>query len=431
MSVERASWQRISILKAATRCITDAEKDPTNALKSIRLALMNWGTAADCPLVASTMPASITAMPLREPGTEPRPKIIDLFAGPGGLDVGATWLGVPTTGIELDANACATRAKAGLTTVHADVRDYDPDDFPDATVLTGGPPCQTFTVAGKGSGRKALDEVIRRVTEMANHPHAHTHRDGFADDRTGLVLEPLRWALLAQNNERPFEAIVLEQVPAVLPVWRAFQDVLRDRGYGVAVDVLRSEEFGVPQTRRRAILIARLGDPDVKLPAATHRSFRKGESNQTAIGLRPWVSMGQALARGKAFTVVSNYGSGGDPKNRGERHSNEPSATVTGKIMRNRLRLSDGGWSRLTHQEAGKLQTFPPDFPWAGSDIGQQIGNAIPPRLAVHVLAEALKMRLDEDELDETVRASWFGGRPVPLGTQFESLDDRMATAAD
>jgi DNA (cytosine-5)-methyltransferase 1 len=276
-----------------------------------------------------------------------------------------------------------------------------------------------------------LDEVIRRVNQMAENPDICTHRGVFADDRTGLVLEPMRWALLALRADTPFEAIVLEQVPAVLPVWEAFRDVLVERGYGVDVDVLRTEEFGVPQTRRRAILVARLGDPDVELPAATHQSFRKGESNQSALGLRPWVSMEQALARGTSFTVVSNYGSGGDPRNRGERHSDEPSATVTGKVMRNRLRLSGGGWDRFTHHEAGRLQTFPYDFPWAGSDIGQQIGNAIPPRLAVHVLAKALKIELDLDELDETVDASWTEGRPIPLGTPLEYLEDRMAAAAD
>lgn len=387
--------------------------------------------SAVCSLVTTLTPASISAMPLLEPWTDPESRIIDLFAGPGGLDVGATWLGIPTKGIELDRNACATRAKAGLETVPGDVRDFNPANFSDATVLAGGPPCQTFTVAGKGSGRKSLEEVILGVEEIAKRPDACTHRGKFADDRTELVLEPLRWALLALKDERPFEAIVLEQVPAVLPVWKAFQEVLRDCGYGVDVDVLRSEEFGVPQTRRRAILIARLGDHDVKLPSPTHRSFRKGGTNQTAIGLRPWVSMGQALDRGTAFTVVSNYGSGGDPKNRGERHSDEPSATVTGKIMRNRLRLSNGSWSRLTHQEAAKLQTFPYDFPWSGGDIGQQIGNAIPPRLAVHVLARALKLEVDEDELDETVNSSWMEGRPVPLASPADRFGADMVGAAE
>lgn len=348
--------------------------------------------------------------------------IIDLFAGPGGLDVGATWLDLPAKGIEWDSSACATRRMAGLDTVEGDVRNYGPEHFPEATVLTGGPPCQTFTVAGTGSGREALDDVKRQAEDMSVRLGGSILRKCFADERTGLVLEPLRWALSALKSGTPFEAIVLEQVPAVLPIWETYGQILKRNGYGVATGILRTEEFGVPQTRRRAVLIARLGDEDVSLPAPTHQSFRRGALSQTALGLRPWVSMGEALERSTSFTVVSNYGSGGDPRNRGERRSDEPSATVTGKVTRNRVRFANGKEGRFTHQEAGRLQTFPRDYPWSGRDIGQQIGNAIPPRLAVHVLARALKIQIDEDELDRTVNSSWMAGRPVPLGVKSENL---------
>lgn len=347
-------------------------------------------------------------------------QIIDLFAGPGGLDVGATWLEVPVTGIEWDPNACATRRKAGLDTIEDDVRNYGPADFPDANVLTGGPPCQTFTVAGSGSGRQALDHVIEQAKDMAQHLGDGIPRGGFDDDRTGLVLEPLRWALLALESGRPFRAIVLEQVPAVVPIWEAYAEILERNGYGVAVDVLRTEEFGVPQTRRRAILIARHAN-EVSLPSPTHQGYRRGAAEQGTLELRPWVSMSQALKCKRKFTVISNYGSGGDPRNRGQRRSDEPSATITGKVTRNRLRLSGGGEARFSLEEAGRLQTFPLDYPWSGKDIGQQIGNAIPPRLAVHVLAQALQIQVDLDELDQTVDSSWLDGRPVPLGTRNQS----------
>ncbi len=370
-------------------------------------------------------------MPGEEVLNDPLPQIVDLFAGPGGLDVGATWLDISATGIEWDPNACATRRAAGLDTVQGDVRNYSPADFPDCTVLTGGPPCQTFTVAGRGSGRQALDKLIEQAEAMAKDLGDGIPRGGFADDRTGLVLEPMRWALLALEAGKPYEAIVLEQVPAVLPIWQAFRKILEQHGYRADVGVLRTEEFGVPQTRRRAILIARFRDEDVTLPSPTHQAFRRGAPNQAVLGRLPWVSMEQALGRDTRFTVVSNYGSGGDPKNRGQRHSHEPAATVTGKVMRNRLRLAGGGESRLSHQEAGRLQTFPHDFPWSGNDIGQQIGNAIPPRLAVHVLAQALNIRVDGEELDRTVNASWFEGRAVPLGSRIKDLDDHMAAAQD
>lgn len=367
-------------------------------------------------------------MPREDANIDSAPQIIDLFAGPGGLDVGATWLEIPVAGIEWDPNACATRRAAGLDTHEGDVRNFGPDDFPEANVLTGGPPCQTFTVAGTGSGRQALDRIIEHAEDMAKHLGDGIPRGGFDDDRTGLVLEPLRWALLALEAGRPFQAIVLEQVPAVLPIWEAYKVILERHGYGVAVGVLRTEEFGVPQTRRRAILIARLGDDNVSLPSPTHQAYRRGAPEQSALELKPWVSMGEALSRRSQFTVISNYGSGGDPRNRGQRHSDEPSATITGKVRRNRLRLADGDEDRFSDHEAGRLQTFPLDYPWSGLDIGQQIGNAIPPRLAVHVLAHALKIELDLDELDMTVDSSWDAGRPVPLGTR---LADQVSAGLD
>ncbi|WP_081283324.1 DNA cytosine methyltransferase [Mycobacterium asiaticum] len=370
-------------------------------------------------------------MPREDGPTVCQHRIIDLFAGPGGLDVGATWLGIPVTGIELDEGACATRAAAGLDTVQGDVRAYGPSDFPDATVLTGGPPCQTFTVAGKGTGRRVIDQITDRIAAMVDHPEAHPARGWSTDERTELILEPMRWALLALKTNVPFETIVLEQVPAVLPVWVAFRDALEKHDYNCAVGVLRSEEFGVPQTRRRAILIARRGKDKVDLPVPTHDAFRKGSSNQGTIGREPWVSMDRALRRKSSFTVISNYGSGGNPRNRGQRHSGEPAATVTGKVTRNRLRLATGEWSRLSHCEAGMLQTFPHDFPWSGSDIGQQIGNAIPPRLAVHVLAQTLQIPLCRKELDRVVRVSWEEGRRSPLRPPSRDTEQTMAMASE
>lgn len=370
-------------------------------------------------------------MPPEHAARSSQHQIIDLFAGPGGLDVGATWLGIPVIGIELDDGACATRKAAGLDTIQGDVREHGPVDFPHATVLTGGPPCQTFTVAGTGSGRRSLEKVVECIDGMLDHPEGDPIRGWSTDERTELILEPLRWAIRATRADAPFEAIVLEQVPAVLPVWEAFGEVLEQHGYRCAVGILRSEEFGVPQTRRRAILIARLGDAPVALPTPTHEAFSKATRSQGLLVREPWVSMAQALGRDTSFTVISNYGSGGDPRNRGQRTSDEPAATVTGKVMRNRLRLPGGDWDRLSHREAGVLQTFPFDFPWSGPDIGQQIGNAIPPRMAVHVLAQALDITCDGIELDQVVRGSWLRTSKNPIRRRSDRFDNKMATAAD
>ncbi|MEV6353625.1 DNA cytosine methyltransferase [Streptomyces hydrogenans] len=311
-----------------------------------------------------------------------------MFAGPGGLDVAARDLGYEVTGIEYDQDACETRSKAGLATLQGDVRDFGPHKFPNATVLAGGPPCQTFTVAGGGAGRRALDEVIGFVQRMAEGEDVRSKLADLDDERTGLVLEPLRWALEALKDGRPYEAIVLEQVPAVLPVWEEYQKVLAAAGYSVPdPKVLHTEQYGVPQTRRRAILVARLNGP-AALPDPTHRLYRKGvPRDQGNPDQHPWVPMSAVLDRSRAFEVISNYGTGGDPKSRGRRTSEEPAFTVTGKVSRNRVVGLDGTeLPRFTESEAGLLQTFPGDYPWAGRAVAQQIGNAIPPLLGKAVL---------------------------------------------
>ncbi|MEU8877917.1 DNA cytosine methyltransferase [Streptomyces javensis] len=322
-------------------------------------------------------------------------KIVDLFAGPGGVDVAAEKLGVATVGIEWDASACETRRAAGLRTVEGDVRRYGPADFPEADVLAGGPPCQTFTVAGTGAGRKALDDVLRFVKRMvARENREEVARDlsKLDDERTGLVLEPLRWALEAiDKRDNAYKAIILEQVPAVLPVWEAYAEALGNEGYSVDCDLLCTEAYGVPQTRKRAVLIARKGRERMPLPRPTHRNYRKGVPREAGDPeLEPWRTMGEVLDRQTPFQVISNYGTGGDPKARGRRLSSQPSATVTGKISRNRVvSMDDVELPRFSHSEAGRLQTFPADYPWSGRDVGQQIGNAVPPRLAMHVLCAA------------------------------------------
>ncbi|MFF3097960.1 DNA cytosine methyltransferase [Streptomyces cyaneofuscatus] len=375
--------------------------------------------------------------------------IVDLFAGPGGLDIAATIMkdeGVESIGVEWDPATRATRAAAGLLTTEVrDVAELGPCDpsVSKATVLTGGPPCQSFSVAGSRKGHQALDVVLCLATQLADHKTSASFAaawkdvkrktDAMSDDRTGFVLQPLRWIMEAKlRRRRPYKVIVLEQVPTVLPVWKHFAEILRRTGYAAEAHVLRSEEFGVPQARRRAVLIAQW-DPKnvhrkVRFPEATHQRYKKGDERLPPMHgqrhgslfatphsrgtVEPWVSMGDALeaTRSGDFVMVSNYGSGGDPKNRGRRESVEPAPTITGKVRRNRLlRLEkDPSGSkkvgeeldRLSPREAGLLQSFPAEYPWRSTDVAQQIGNAIPPRLSLHILSMAL--------LREPPQEKWF-----------------------
>ncbi|MFS8201807.1 DNA cytosine methyltransferase [Streptomyces sp. CWNU-52B] len=476
-------------------------------------------------------------------------RILDLFAGPGGLDVAADVLGHQVTGIEWDAGACATRSAAGMDTFQGDVRQYRAAFFPNAQVLTGGPPCQTFTVAGHGAGRRALDQVARYIDRLheavcaedqewkeifrvwrkiheelrqkeieasevktrkreveelravrrkamkarlirLGHPVSAVkgilkvlktpqnlefqdaelkglldeisdlngelaklkdQLEELGDERTGLVLQPLWWVIERSRRpgSEPYEAVVLEQVRAVMPVWEKYAEVLASLGYRTATQLMHTEAFGVPQTRRRAVLMARF-DPGAlrsKAPLRpggfpqvpeTHEYYQPG-GRITLPPKAPWVSMQSALAGARriarelelelpdrpAFTVVSNYGTGGVPEARGRRDHDAPSATITGKVSRNRVVHQDTDEelvpNRFTPAEAGVLQTFPVAYPWSGNDVSQQIGNAVPPRLALHVLRHVLDPRPDSDEAAVGLKRAaadleaWKPGEPVEI----------------
>ena len=435
----------------------------------------------------------------------------DLFAGPGGWDVAADGLGWVGVGFELDGPACETRRANGHHTIQLDVRECGPDaltregaNWPlgATTVLIGSPPCPTFSAAGKGEGRKLLPVLSEVAWEMAQGEPLARFRGTLGDDpRTELVLEPLRWALEAIELVQPYDFIALEQVPSVLPLWQVYAEVLREQGYSVAVGNLQAEQYGVPQTRKRAVLLARRDGVEARLPTPTHSRFHVRDRARLDPGVLPWVSMEQALGWGMTerpsmsvtgggtgaggaepfgsaarrgitreeqagrwgmgdvrssngtvredyqpagtltasmdngnfrFVVRSNYGTGGDAANRGERSSSSPSATITGKAGRNRLisaqsvaggeraergtdepaltvtqttsrarflrgnQRPDGEPQRqhaksrpIAVAEAAALQTFPADYRWRGTKTQQfqQVGNAVPPLLAYACLA--------------------------------------------
>ncbi len=355
-------------------------------------------------------PPNVTADP-----PDPRDSVIDLFAGPGGLDVAAHWLGIRSTGIEWDSDACTTRTAAVLATQRGDVREHNYHEFP-ATTLAAGPPCQTFTVAGSGKGRSVLDTLLLLVKKVAKGEDVSRQVSELDDVRTGLVLEPLKWAVAAHESEKPYDSLVFEQVPSVLPIWAAMAEALDEIGYHTFHGVLHTEEFGVPQTRRRAVLIARRKTAGkLRKLTRSHSRYHRGRPAETdEQELLECVSMRDALSiipnrnRPTQFELVSNYGTGGVSTARGVRDSSLPAYTITGKASRNRIRGIRGkDYGRLTVQEAGVLQTFPHDYPWSGRNQSQQVGNAIPPRMGVHILTAALGLEFDARDLDAAVARPW------------------------
>lgn len=421
-------------------------------------------------------------------------EVVDQFAGPGGWDLAARWLGLDPLGIENDAAACATREAAGLRTVSEDIRKVEP--IP-AWGLISSPPCPTFSAAGKGSGRKELPVVIDIAKRLVDGEDWRLLTTRLEDERTGLVLEPLHWIVEMRRAGTPYRWIALEQVPAVLPVWQLYADILREMGYSAWAGKLTSEMYGVPQTRVRAILIASL-DREVTAPPPTHSKFYPRDRTKLDPGVRKWVSMSEALGWGMTerpypVLAMSRTTGGPDKEKVGEskaraiiyderdagrwvpegmvtvkgegmlekagqqqsrRSIDEPALTMTGaegggshrhrwtfdrpattvqgdsriwppghKINEDdRRRLGDEaderygdragtGSVRVSHIEAAVLQGFPADYPWQGTKtkIHQQVGNAIPPPLAYHVLAMATGIPIngtgDEEQVTDQQQA--------------------------
>jgi DNA (cytosine-5)-methyltransferase 1 len=289
--------------------------------------------------------------------------VIDLFAGPGGWDCAAMVLGIDVLGIELDDAACRTRAAAGLTTMQADVAALNPMSFAPCRGLIASPPCQAFSMAGKGAGRKALSAYQSAAYAMTSGASIDvTQLDQDCEDPRGhLVLEPLRWALALLP-----EWIALEQVPPVLPVWEATAEALRDNGYATWTGVLSSERFGVPQTRQRAFLLARYGKA-VSPPPVTHQRYvspRRGGEQEMSLfdtpeperivlaedrDLLPWVSMAEALDWGmtaRPYPVIASGRTTGGPD----------AEKVGGSSARDLIyeERDAGRWTVLTRGDSGR-----------------------------------------------------------------------------
>jgi DNA (cytosine-5)-methyltransferase 1 len=378
--------------------------------------------------------------------------ILDLFAGPGGWDQGLRMLGrTDVLGLELDHIACRTARANGHARLCTDVAAFDPASIAEPVEgLIASPPCQGFSMAGKGKGRGDSAALVDAAQAMGAGVRRDSLAEQMLDYRSILALEPLRYALTLKP-----EWLAWEQVPAVLPLWEACAAVLRGLGFSAWTGLLRAEQYGVPQTRKRAVLIAsRLHA--VGAPVATHSKYYERDPRRLDAGVQPWVSMADALGWGMTARPSMTVTAGGTATGGAEPFGNaarqgmlreleagrwvlrspqsiagggrairvedQPAVTVTGHFDRALWQFAGAGrtaiatagqkrrelgepahtitgkgtawWvgadRRVTPEEAAALQSFRA-YVFIGNKGQQfrQIGDAVPPLLAAHCLAAA------------------------------------------
>lgn len=309
-------------------------------------------------------------------------KIISLFSGAGGLDLGLVladneivWAN------DIDKDAVATYKKnIGSYIVCGDINDVDFSTVPEADVAVGGFPCQGFSVANM---RRSVD-----------------------DGRNQLYKFFLRMVV----EKRP-KYFIAENVRGILNLGKggvisAIVSDFEKAGYRVTVNLVNMADYGVPQTRRRVIILGQrkdLGD-EMRLVVPP-----KTNSDKSSEGLPEWVSIKYAIDHfpepGEDCGIPNHVASSYKLSFRnftGHRHTDpdEPSPTILarGNGKGGVVAIPHyNGKRRLTIRESASIQTFPEDFEFVGkmNSCYRQIGNAVPVKFA-KLLGEELKSLEDK-----------------------------------
>ncbi|HBM46135.1 MAG: Cytosine-specific methyltransferase [Parcubacteria group bacterium GW2011_GWF2_38_76] len=310
-------------------------------------------------------------------------KIISLFAGAGGMDLGFLKAGHKIIWVnDNDPDSCLTYEKNfNHKPVCRDIEDVLSSEIPNGDVVIGGFPCQGFSIA---------------------NPYRNTE-----DGRNKLYLELLR----VIRDKKP-KYFIAENVAGICSIGgyennedkknhtgRVFKTILQElknaipNGYNVEFKILNTADFGVPQQRRRVIILGTRMDIKKKLshPEPTHS--KTGDKN-----LPKWKTVKDAIFD---LPITPNDKI---PNHIGTKHKvkinghignratkwNEPSPTIVGRgggtggpviIPHPSLKR------RMTPRETARIQCFPDDFIFEGSISSQyrQIGNAVPYLLAYHI----------------------------------------------
>lgn len=229
-------------------------------------------------------------------------------------------------------------------------------------VIMGGPPCQDYSIAGKREVGARANLTIR-----------------FAEIVCGVKPE---WVV--------FENVYNIERFGTLPVMKT---MLSDAGYGLTSCVLDASRCGVPQARRRFILIGHLGDEDGFLDDAlvsglADKQMTVRDYLGDKLGTQYYYMHPRSYARRGVFSI------------------DEPSATIRGinrPIPENYKRhhadaaAIEDGVRALTAKERSYLQSFPDNFKFSGAKTSVElaIGNAVPPALAKYVATRVIEYESD------------------------------------
>ena len=290
-------------------------------------------------------------------------KIVSLFSGAGGLDLGFIAAGNEIVWAnDLYGDAVETyRANIGDHIVCRDIAEIPSSEIPDCDMVIGGFPCQGFSVAN---------------TKRCE-----------SDSRNKLYLQLLR----VIRDKKP-KFFLAENVKGILHFLggKVYEQILADMrslGYRVKSRLFNVADYGVPQRRERVIFAGVRNDIyfEYDFPPSTHDKDGKN-------GLRRWVGVGEALAKDKPNKLPNHVYSkyklnfngyiGHRPINPAK-----PAPTVTargddrGGVV---ILPHPSNRRRMTGRELATVQSFPLDFEFKGSlsSVYRQIGNAVPPRFA-------------------------------------------------
>lgn len=303
---------------------------------------------------------------------------LELCAGAGGQALGLEMAGfehVALVEIDKDASATLRLNRPNWNTLNLDLKAFDASGCKGVDLVAGGVPCPPFSKAGKQLGaedeRNLFDEAIRIVREAK--PRA-------------VMLENVRGLL--DDCFADYRAHILSQLHAL--------------GYEAEWKLLNASDFGVPQLRPRAILVAVRKDLWKKFAWPEETPCRKtvGEilgdlmAAEGWTGSKAWAGKANAIAP----TLVGGSKKHGGPDLGPTRARKAWAALgVDGSGVADEPPAKDfEGMPKLTTRMAARLQGFPDEWSFWGrkTTTYRQIGNAFPPPVARAVglaIAKALK----------------------------------------